>query len=171
MPEGTAFLGLFPRDENDDGVTEVPEAREMQCLDEEGERQYYVVWRQYSADGTAADVQSCYHNVEDGWNLKLPEEWSKEKLAAERTVGADESAVSFYRVGADGSRKKVLTIYRLTGSMREELAGIGDRFTLTRQVEAVYAAEIGDTWNMQLTEQSLRDRFSLIMAEWTMGDN
>ena len=107
----------------------------------------------------------------DGWNLKLPEEWSKEKLAAERTVGADESAVSFYRVGADGSRKKVLTIYRLTGSMREELAGIGDRFTLTRQVEAVYAAEIGDTWNMQLTEQSLRDRFSLIMAEWTMGDN
>ena len=65
----------------------------------------------------------------------------------------------------------MLTIYRLTGSMREELAGIGDRFTLTRQVEAVYAAEIGDTWNMQLTEQSLRDRFSLIMAEWTMDDN
>ena len=171
MPEGAAFLGLFPRDENGDGVTEVPEAREMQRFDEEGERQYYVVWRQYSADGTAADVQSCYHNVEDGWNLKLPEEWSKAKLAAERTVGADETAVSFYRVSASGRRSKVLTIYRLTGSMREELAGLGDRFTLTRQVEAVYAAEIGDIWNVQLTEQSLRDRFSLIMAEWVMGDN
>lgn len=152
-------------------MTEVPAAREMQCFDEEGERQYYVVWRQYSADGTAADVQSCYHDVEDGWNLRLPEEWSKEKLAAERTVGADETAVSFYRMDADGTREKLLTIYRLTGDMREELGSIGDRFALTRQVEAVYAAEIGETWNVQLTEQSLRERFSLIMAEWMMGDN
>ena len=171
MPSLTAFLGLFPRDENGDGVTEVPAAREMQCFDEEGERQYYVVWRQYSADGTAADVQSCYHDVEDGWNLRLPEEWSKEKLAAERTDGADETAVSFYRMDADGTREKLLTIYRLTGDMREELGSIGDRFALTRQVEAVYAAEIGETWNVQLTEQLLRERFSLIMAEWMMGDN
>ena len=171
MPSLTAFLGLFPRDENGDGVTEVPAAREMQCFDEEGERQYYVVWRQYSADSTAADVQSCYHDVEDGWNLRLPEEWSKEKLAAERTVGADETAVSFYRMDADGTREKLLTIYRLTGDMREELGSIGDRFALTRQVEAVYAAEIGETWNVQLTEQLLRERFSLIMAEWMMGDN
>ena len=95
----------------------------------------------------------------------------KEKLAAERTVGADETAVSFYRMDADGTREKLLTIYRLTGDMREELGSIGDRFALTRQVEAVYAAEIGETWNVQLTEQSLRERFSLIMAEWVMGDN
>ena len=72
---------------------------------------------------------------------------------------------------ADGTREKLLTIYRLTGDMREELGSIGDRFALTRQVEAVYAAEIGETWNVQLTEQSLRERFSLIMAEWMMGDN
>ena len=42
---------------------------------------------------------------------------------------------------------------------------------LTQQVEAVYAARIGDAWNITLDEQSLRERFSLITAEWTMGDN
>ena len=35
----------------------------------------------------------------------------------------------------------------------------------------VYAARIGDAWNITLDEQSLRERFSLITAEWTMGDN
>ena len=48
---------------------------------------------------------------------------------------------------------------------------IGSRFVLTQQVEAVYAARIGDAWNITLDEQSLRERFSLITAEWTMGDN
>ena len=171
MPSLSAFLGLFPRDENDDGVTEVPEARALRSFDHESEPQYYIVWRQYAADGTADDVQSCFHNVSDGWSLTLPEEWNKEELAAERVAGTGETAVDFYRVDADGTREKLLTIYRLTGDMREELGSIGDRFTLTRQVEAVYAAEIGETWNVQLTEQSLRERFSLIMAEWTMGDN
>ncbi len=171
MPSLSAFLGLFPRDENDDGVTEVPEARALRSFDHESEPQYYIVWRQYAADGTADDVQSCFHNVSDGWSLTLPEEWNKEELAAERVAGTGETAVDFYRVDADGTREKLLTIYRLTGNMREELGSIGDRFTLTRQVEAVYAAEIGETWNVQLTEQSLRERFSLIMAEWTMGDN
>ena len=171
MPAFSAFLGLFPRDENNDGVTEAPEARTLQRFDRESEIQYYVTWRQFSADGTAQDVCSSFHNVSDGWSLTLPDEWDKAKLTAERVSGGGETAVSFYRVGTGGAREKLLTIYRLTGEAREELANTGERITLARQVEAVYAAEIGETWDVQLTEQSLRDRFSLIMAEWTMGDN
>ena len=49
--------------------------------------------------------------------------------------------------------------------------GSGGSFVLAQQVDAVYAAEIGSKWSVQLDEQSLRERFSLIMAEWTMGDN
>ena len=171
MPAFSAFLGLFPRDETNDGVTEAPEARTLQRFDRESEIQYYVTWRQFSADGTAQDVCSSFHNVSDGWSLTLPDEWDKAKLTAERVSGGGETAVSFYRVGTGGARDKLLTIYRLTGEAREELANTGERITLARQVEAVYAAEIGETWDVQLTEQSLRDRFSLIMAEWTMGDN
>ena len=73
--------------------------------------------------------------------------------------------------GEGGLREKLLTVYTLTGEAREGLANIGSRFVLTQQVEAVFAARIGDAWNITLDEQSLRERFSLITAEWTMGDN
>ena len=117
------------------------------------------------------DVQSCFHNVVDGWSLVLPDEWDKDHLTVERSAGSGETAVSFYRAGEGGLREKLLTVYTLTGEAREGLANIGSRFVLTQQVEAVYAARIGDTWNITLDEQSLRERFSLITAEWTMGDN
>ena len=135
------------------------------------ELQYYVVWEQYSIDGTVTDVQSCFHNVADGWSLVLPDEWDKDHLTVERSAGSGETAVSFYRAGEGGLREKLLTVYTLTGEAREGLANIGSRFVLTQQVEAVYAARIGDAWNITLDEQSLRERFSLITAEWTMGDN
>lgn len=170
-PAEQIFLGLFPRDENNDGVTEAPMTRALRRFDEESEPQYYVLWERYSVDGTVSDVQSCFHNVSDGWSLVLPEEWNKAKLTAARSAGGDESIVSFYRANENGSWEKLLTIYRLTGEAREGLADIGDRFVLAQQVDAVYAAEIGSKWSVQLDEQSLRERFSLIMAEWTMGDN
>ena len=63
VPAEEIFLGLFPRDENSDGVTEAPKTRPLQRFDRESELQYYVVWEQYSIDGTVTDVQSCFHNV------------------------------------------------------------------------------------------------------------
>ena len=171
VPAEEIFLGLFPRDENSDGVTEAPKTRPLQRFDRESELQYYVVWEQYSIDGTVTDVQSCFHNVADGWSLVLPDEWDKDHLTVERSAGSGETAVSFYRAGEGGLREKLLTVYTLTGEAREGLANIGSRFVLTQQVEAVYAARIGDVWNITLDEQSLRERFSLITAEWTMGDN
>ena len=157
--------------DNRDGVTEAPKTRPLQRFDRESELQYYVVWEQYSIDGTVTDVQSCFHNVADGWSLVLPDEWDKDHLTVERSAGSGETAVSFYRAGEGGLREKLLTVYTLTGEAREGLANIGSRFVLTQQVEAVYAARIGDAWNITLDEQSLRERFSLITAEWTMGDN
>ena len=171
VPAEEIFLGLFPHDENSDGVTEAPMTRALRRFDEESEPQYYVLWEQYSVDGTVSDVQSCFHNVSDGWSLVLPDEWDKDHLTVERSAGSGETAVSFYRAGEGGLREKLLTVYTLTGEAREGLADIGDRFVLAQQVDAVYAAEIGSKWSVQLDEQSLRERFSLIMAEWTMGDN
>ena len=62
-PAEQIFLGLFPRDENNDGVTEAPMTRALRRFNEESEPQYYVLWEQYSVDGTVSDVQSCFHNV------------------------------------------------------------------------------------------------------------
>lgn len=171
IPAAAAFLGLYPRDENGDGVTEVGEARELRSFDHESEDVYYVSWRQYGIDGSVQDVSASYHNVADGWDLTLPEEWDKDALGAERIVSAGGSSLNFYRVDHDGGRERLLTIHRLTSENREELSGMGERFTLTRQVEATYAAEFGEGWAGARDEQALRDRFSLIAAEWTTGDN
>ena len=171
IPAASVFLGLYPRDENSDGVTEAPDSRALQRVDREGETLYCAVWRQYCADGSVQDMQSCFHNVSDGWSLTLPEDWDLNRLAAERSAAPDEASVSFYRVTGDGTYERLLTVYRFTGEAREELAETGLRFTLARQVEATYAAELGQVWNVQLDEETLRGSFSLIMAEWTMGDN
>lgn len=171
IPAASVFLGLYPRDENGNDVTEAPEARALQRFDRESEPLYYVAWRQYSVDGTVQEVRSCFHNVPDGWSLTLPDEWDKSLLTAVRTTNGDEASVIFYRMGENGARERLLTIYRLTGEAREELGSVGDRFTLTRQVEATYAAELGEAWGVQLDEQSLREAFTLIVAEWTTGDN
>lgn len=171
IPTAAVFLGLYPRDENGDGVTEVAQARQLQSCTEESESGFYVSWQQYSIDGSVQEVRATFHNAPDGWDLTLPEKWDKDTLCAERSVSAGGSSVSFYRLKEEGTREKLLTVYCLTGESREELSQIGDRFTLTRQVEATYAAEFGEGWNEEHDEQMLRERFSLIMAEWTTGDN
>lgn len=171
IPTATPALGLYPRDENGDGVTEVPEAHALRTFGREGETLYYVVWRQYGADGSSQEVRTSFHDVADGWDLTLPEEWSRESLAAERENIGEETSVSFYRAESDGVCEKLLTVCRITGSARENRATLGNRFVLTRQVEAVYAAELFEPWGVTLDETALRERFSLITAEWTTGDN
>ena len=170
IPTATPFLGLYPR-EGDDGVTEVPEAVPLQGSSRTGETLCCAVWQRFDVDGGTEETRMSFHNVADGWDLTLPEEWNREELSAERVSGGGETSVSFYRTDSDGSRWKLLTVYRLTGELREELAKVGDRFTLTRQLEATFAAELGEEWNVTLDEQTLRDRFSLIVAEWNAGDD
>ena len=43
--------------------------------------------------------------------------------------------------------------------------------TLSRQAEVTYAAELYDDGAGMIDEQGLRERFNLLVAEWTMGDN
>lgn len=171
IPAASPFLGLYPRDVDGDGVTEVPEARTLLKTDREGDALSCVLWRQYSADGSARDVRTAFYNVYDGWELTLPEEWTVEDLAAVRGALGEETSVSFYHTGEDGTYTKLLTVYRITGERREERARFGERFTLTRQVDAEYAAELFDAWGTALDEEGVRARFSLITAEWTMSDN
>lgn len=171
IPTASPFPGLYPRDVDGDGVTEVPESRALVQLDREGEALSCVLWRQYGADGSARDVCAVFHNVSDGWELTLPEDWQLDGLAAVRGSMGGESAVTFYRRDEDGAYTKLLAIYYITGERREERARMGARFSLTRQVEAEYAAELFEPWDAALDEEGVRARFSLITAEWTMSDN
>ncbi|MBE7003515.1 MAG: VCBS repeat-containing protein [Ruminococcaceae bacterium] len=163
------FLELYPSDVNGDGVTEVPEPIPFPQLDPEGTVYYRIRWRQYDAAGDSAVVRETYQDTQGGWSLTLPEGWDQ-NVTVSRSVSADGSAVTFMRI--DGTEPEpFLTIHAFTGYNRTALASRGGRILLSNQAEITYAAEIYYEGAGMIDEQTLRESFNLIMAEWTTGEN
>jgi hypothetical protein len=91
-------------------------------------------------------------------------------VALARTTGADGSSVTFSRVAGEEA-EPFLTIYTLTGDNRAQSALRGGRVLLARQPEVSYAAEFHGEGLGMIDEQTLRESFGLIAAEWTTGEN
>lgn len=165
---------LYPTDINNDGITEVPCSVSMYTWDDEEDAYQQIDWRVYAIDGTAATVMSTYHNIEDGWYLRLPEDW-KGHILVSRNAAPGEASVTFYIRGEDGrSPEPFLRITALTGADRENKAVRGNRFSLVRQQETIYVAELLDangSWEYGITEDEVRAAFSRIITEWISGDN
>ena len=64
-----------------------------------------------------------------------------------------------------------MNIYAFTGENRSSLALRRGRIVLSRQAEVSYAAELFDEGDGMIDEQGLRERFGLVAAEWTTGEN
>ena len=169
---GFRFLSLYPTDIDGSGVIEIPEPIPFPPLDEESETYYRILWRDYDSAGKSEVVCRTFHNAADGWSLLLPETWD-ERVSLLRAGTPDENAVLFFCRGSDGQLQPFLEICALTGSAREEHARRGDRFVLARQVETVYTAELlpCDDWDGAVDEETVKKSFSLIVAEWTTGEN
>jgi len=169
----STYRGLYPTDINMDGVTEVPEPVRLQSLSNEGLSYYRVDWRTYDADGRAETTVRTYHNLEDGWYFRLPEEWVN-RIWIGRTTALDEAVVTFYILGEDGvETEPFLRIAATTGSNRELKAFRGERFQLSSQSKTIYTAELletADDWRYTMTADEVRQAFGLIAAEWTSGD-
>lgn len=169
---GFRFLSLYPTDIDGSGVIEIPEPIPFPPLDEESETYYRILWRDYDSEGKSEVVCRTFHNAADGWSLLLPETWD-EQVSLLRAGTPDENAVLFFCRSSDGQLQPFLEICALTGSAREEHARRGDRFVLARQVETVYTAELlpCDDWDGAVDEETVKKSFSLIVAEWTTGEN
>lgn len=153
-------------------MIEIPEPVPFPPLDEESETYYRILWHDYDSAGKSEVVCRTFHNAADGWSLLLPETWD-EQVSLLRAGTPDENAVLFFCRGSDGQLQPFLEICALTGSAREEHARRGDRFVLARQVETVYTAELlpCDDWDGAVDEETVKKSFSLIVAEWTTGEN
>lgn len=170
--EIAAFLGLYPVDLNNDGYTEVPSPEELFSLTEDGISYERTDWYQYSLDGKRTVILRTYHNQEDGWYMRLPEEWV-DRIWVGRSETAEESAVIFSVLQGDAEPEPFLKITAITGSSRENRAVRGGRFLLSRQDETIYTAELlaaNEAWNYGVTPDEVRAAFSLITAEWSAGD-
>lgn len=161
------FLELYPGDVNNDGVTEVPEPVAFPQTDPEGAVYYRILWQQFDSKGNSSTVRSTYQDPQGGWTLVLPESWD-EGVSVERSSGPDGSSVTFFCEETGGA---FLTIYALTGANRTLMANRSGRVLLSRQAEVTYAAELIDGGAGRIDEQGLRDRFGLLAAEWTTGEN
>ena len=168
------FSSLYPEDINGDGITEVPHPEPIPAWGNVGEDPCRRIdWYTYTSDGTKAAVVSTYHSVEDGWYLRLPDVW-KDQILITRTAGTEEVTVTFsYRGDSGEPPQDVLRITKLTGSGREARATRGGRVILRRLPEIIYTAELLDangSWEYGLTEDEVREAFSLITSEWSAGD-
>ena len=174
--ESSRFRALYPADINGDGVTEVPRTVALYGEELEGDTAQRVDWISFDAAGAAIRVLSTYHAIEDGWYLQLPEGWAETVLAG-RSSSTDETSVTFYTESASQQEQTyapVLRITALSGSNRERLAVRTGRFILGRNDGVIYVGELlkgNEDWSGGVTEDEVRNAFSLIAKEWSAGDN
>ena len=165
------FCSLYPSDINNDGLTEVPSPIQVSSMMETGAAYQRVDWYAYNAGGQSSLALHTYHDVEDRWYLRLPEEWLNHIWVGRATM-PDEAAVTFYILDGE-AMEPFLRITAITGSSRENRAVRGGRFLLSRQSEVIYTAELldaNDTWQYGVTADEVREAFSLITSEWSAGD-
>ena len=156
------------------GVTEVPRPEPLPNWYEGDQPYQRIDWRSYDSQGEVTLVQSTYHSMEDGWYLRLRSEW-RDQILVSRSLSQDEGSVTFFIAGSRGQPPEpFLRITAITGANQESRAVRGGRFSLSRQQETFYAAELleaNGAWAYGVTEDEVRQAFSLIAAEWSVGEN
>ena len=127
-------------------------------------------WVQYDGRGRAKEICTTYHNTADGWYLVIPDHWEN-RLSIYRndSVSGQRAVVFALWQGEEKEPIPFLSIYKLTGASRNTRAESGNRFILTEDSNAVYAATFYHTWNCGLDENGLLENFRLIVSSWS-GD-
>ena len=120
---------------------------------------------QAQLDNANAQLKTAQDGLKAFEGKKKPEEYEAEltKLQADMKAQADgfafDSALNTAILGKKGRSVKAVR---------------GGRFTLGRQAETIYTAELLDAnsrWSGGMTEDEVRSAFSLITKEWVYGDN
>ncbi len=172
------YTQVSPRDINGDGVMELPQPVPLTDyrITTDAVSFWLIHWRQFDTRGNAVPVFTTYHNDRDGWYFILPDEWDNNlSLSRSDLPGGGERGVTFsYWPEPSAVPKPFLTIYKLTGTSRALRAREGNRFILfpmnaldrLDESPTIYAAEFRDGWDSGLTEEMVRERFSIIRTDW-----
>lgn len=172
------YTQVSPRDINGDGVMELPQPVPLTDyrITSDAVNFWLVHWRQFDSQGNATQIFTTYYNDRDGWYFILPDEWENNlSLSRSDLAGGGERGVTFsYWPDPSGIPSPFLAIYKLTGTNRAARAREGNRFilfpmsALDRPDEAptIYVAEFRNGWDSGLTEEMVRERFSIIRTDW-----
>ena len=162
---------VFSRDINGDGVMDVPVPESAPAQLDSMNTYWIVKWYAYSSDGGRIQTESTYLNYSDGWCLFLPEKWEDKITVRREDSPSGERAViiSYYR---NGRITDFLAVYTLTGENKEERAQFNGRFVLLNDGATVYAAKIlvePDGFNLPVSEELIKENFTIIYTEWITG--
>jgi uncharacterized protein YycO len=156
-------------DINADYVVEIPSLTLLPSLGDSGSANFWLIdWFQYSDSGKRAYVTTTYHNVSDGWYLEIPQNW-EDKIVISRSdqIGVREVVFSLWQ-GEDQTAIPFLSVYRLTGNNRSNVASRSNRFVLREEESVIYAARFYDCpWDCGLSEADLLNSFHTIQSSWS----
>lgn len=155
---------VYADDIDDDGVLELPD-----LMSEEGDAstRHLIRWYAMTLAGEEVDKMYTFHNFDGGWFLRLDETW------APRVSVTREGSDYTFHVWKDNnsSAEKILSIYTLTGSDREEQRVNRDWFALYTTEGVVYAAELEERAAAYgITRESLMESLHPILSDWKTGE-
>ena len=165
---------VYASDIDDDGVMELPSLISMRSVTwkQAQERQYLIRWYAMTISGEEVDKQYTYHNYAGGWYLRLADDWAPRVVVEHEKTSYEEERFDFYVWDETyQNADKLLTVFALTGSDREEAAELNNRFILYKTDSTIFAANLeGASASYGLSQQSVIDAFSLIRMDWKTGE-
>ena len=84
-----------------------------------------------------------------------------------------EKTVIFSYYDENDEIQDFLAIYTLSGENKDERANISGRFSLFAENEEIFVARIYDTdftTKYKITEELIKENFSIIYSEWNPGE-
>lgn len=165
---------IFATDVDMDGVIELPEISTLPGHGEKiGDTDYLSIrWRDYDAYGRINYKMTTYHSYNDGWFMRLPDDWIGRFTVTSRTVGSIISTTTLAYITDNGLPVEICTIYCLTGTNRTAQATENGKFYLGEKSDAVFAALLlpGSEKVYELSQEKLTDMFKLISNIWITGE-
>lgn len=160
---------VYADDIDEDGELELPSLMTMtsgrQRLGDT--MQYLIRWYTMALDGSEVDKMYTFHNYDAGWYITLDSQWAHRIL-----VTQEGSTYAFYLWNKSFTKtEKLLTVYALNGSDREEAAISDGRFILHRGDSVIYCAKMEPVVSKYgATPENLINHFRLIQLEWKTGE-
>ncbi|MBQ7801147.1 MAG: hypothetical protein IJ375_02345 [Oscillospiraceae bacterium] len=158
---------VYADDIDDDGVLELPSLITMASRDRSAATHYLIRWYAMTPDGEEVDKMYTFHNFDGGWYVRLDGHWASRIM-----VTQEGSTFSFCLWDeAFQNYEKLMTVFALTGSGRDEAAVEDNRFVLYKADGVVYAAKLeaaAVSWD--ITQERLTESFHLIHQDWKTGE-
>ena len=160
---------VYADDIDEDGELELPSLMNMTTGQQRAmdTMQYLIRWYTMGLDGSEVDKMYTFHNYDAGWYITLESKWAHRIL-----VMQEGSTYAFYLWNRKFTEtQKLLTVYALNGSDREEAAVSEGRFVLHRGEGVIYCAKL-ESWvtDSGVTQEDLINHFRMIQLEWKTGE-